>query len=68
MAEAIEGNMQELNERAERQQAFINDLSHELKTPVTSILLSSETLLSRSVPPDAAQNALVRIYDQCKWL
>lgn len=32
MAEAIEGNMQELNERAERQQAFINDLSHELKT------------------------------------
>ena len=48
MAEAIEGNMQELNERAERQQAFINDLSHELKTPVTSILLSSETLLSRS--------------------
>ena len=27
-----------------------------------------ETLLSRSVPPDAAQNALVRIYDQCKWL
>ena len=31
-------------------------------------MLSSETLLSRSVPPDAAQNALVRIYDQCKWL
>ena len=27
-----------------------------------------ETLLSRSVPPDATQNALVRIYDQCKWL
>ena len=68
MAEAIQGSIQELNERAERQQAFINDLSHELKTPVTSILLSSETLLSRSVPPDAAQNALVRIYDQCKWL
>ena len=68
MAEAIENSMQELNERAERQQAFINDLSHELKTPVTSILLSSETLLSRSMPPDAVQNALVRIYDQCKWL
>lgn len=68
MADAIENNMQELNERAERQQVFINDLSHELKTPVTSILLSSETLLSRSVPPDAAEAALMRIYDQGKWL
>ena len=41
MADAIEANIGELHERAERQQAFINDLSHEMKTPVTSILLNA---------------------------
>lgn len=68
MADAIEANIGELNERAERQQAFINDLSHELKTPVTSILIGAETLLTRKLPPEAAERSLERIYDQGKWL
>lgn len=68
MADAIEANIGELNERAERQQAFINDLSHELKTPVTSILIGAETLLTRKLSPEAAASSLERIYDQGKWL
>ena len=47
MADAIQASMSELQKKSEQQQEFIYDLSHELKTPVTSILLSSETLLGR---------------------
>ena len=68
MADAIEENIRALHETAERKQAFINDLSHELKTPVTSIMLSSETLLNRKLPPEEANRSLARIYNQSKWL
>lgn len=68
MAEAVENNIHELNKKSERQQMFINDLSHELKTPVTSILLNSETLLKRKVSPETQTHSLERIYDQGKWL
>ncbi len=68
MADAIKANMDALCEKSGRQQAFINDLSHEMKTPVTSILLCSETLLNRKVPPEAQNRSLERIYDQGKWL
>lgn len=68
MANAIESTVHALNETAERRQAFINDLSHELKTPVTSIMLSSETLLNRKLPPEEMNRSLGRIYSQSKWL
>ena len=68
MAEAIETNIGKLNEKSERQRAFINDLSHEMKTPITAILLSGETLLNRKVSQEAMINSLTRIYDQGKWL
>lgn len=68
MADAIEANIDALREKTERQQAFINDLSHEMKTPVTSILLCSETLLGRKVSPDTLSRSLERIHDQGRWL
>lgn len=68
MADAIEANIGELHETAQRQQVFISGLSHEMKTPVTAILLSAETLLGRQVPPAAMARSLERIYDQGKWL
>lgn len=68
MANAIESNIDQLNEKNVRQQAFINDLTHELKTPITSILLSTETLLGRKVSPETANRSLERIYDQGKWI
>lgn len=68
MADAVEQHTEALRERNERQQMFINDLSHELKTPVTSILLNSETLLKRRVSEEEQMNALARIYDQGTWL
>lgn len=68
MAGAIEAHIETLHETAERQQAFINGLSHELKTPVTSIMLNSETLLNRKVSEKDMNRSLERIYDQSKWL
>lgn len=68
MADAIEANVSQIQEKSARQQAFINDLSHEMKTPVTSILLNAETLLGRNVPPETMTRSLSRIYEQGKWL
>lgn len=68
MAFAIESNIEQLNEKNMRQQAFINDLTHELRTPITSILLCTETLLSRKVSPETESRSLERIYNQGKWI
>ena len=68
MAESVEDRTRALHELNERQQMFINDLSHEMKTPVTSILLNTETLLTRPVPEEERSNILLRIYDQGRWL
>lgn len=68
MAEAISGKIGELNERAERQRMFISGLSHEMKTPVTSIMARAETLLLRDISDIDRKHSLERIYDQCAWL
>jgi signal transduction histidine kinase len=68
MAEAISEKIAALGETAERQQAFIHALSHEMKTPVTSIMARAETLLVREVSDTDRERSLKRIYDQCAWL
>lgn len=68
MAEAISEKIRLLSETAERQKLFIGGLSHELKTPVTSILARSETLLLRDVSEADKRRSLERIYDQSAWL
>ncbi len=68
MADAVEHSIRELREKNFRQRMFISDLSHEMKTPVTAILISSETLLMRKVPPETEQRILKSIYDGAGWL
>lgn len=68
MANAVEESIEALQEQNLRKQQFINDLSHEMKTPVTSLLLNSETLTMRNVSEDDAQHALYRIHEQAKWI
>ena len=68
MAEAISEKIAALNETAERQQTFIGALSHEMKTPVTSIMARSETLLVRDISQEDKKRSLERIYNQCAWL
>ena len=68
MAAAISDKIATLHETAQRQQTFINDLSHELKTPVASIMARSETLLGREITEEDRNHSLERIYHQCAWL
>ena len=68
MAAAVSEKIDALGETAQRQQAFINALSHEMKTPVTSIMARAETLLMRDVSADDTKHSLERIYNQCAWL
>jgi two-component system phosphate regulon sensor histidine kinase PhoR len=68
MAEAVQSHINELKENSERQLLFIGGISHEFKTPLTSVIGHSETLLYTKMPEDIVQNSLTHIHEQCKWL
>jgi signal transduction histidine kinase len=68
MAGAVQAHVEELKDVAQRQQLFIGGLTHEFKTPLTSVIGHAETLLYTKMPPDAAENSLLTIHEQCKWL
>jgi PAS domain S-box-containing protein len=58
----------ELQEIAQRQQIFIGGLTHEFKTPMTSLMLHTEMLLSSDVTQEDMENSLTHIHAQCRWL
>ena len=68
MAQAVQNHIDELNENAQRQQLFIGGLTHEFKTPLTSVIGHSETLLFTKMPEDIVQNSLSHILEQCRRL
>lgn len=68
MAEAVQCHVRELQETAERQQLFIAGLTHEFKTPLTSLIGYSETLLYTKLPKETVFLSLTHINEQCKWL
>jgi signal transduction histidine kinase len=68
MADAVATHFSDLKETAQRQELFIGGLTHEFKTPMTSMLVHTDTLLSANLSPEAATNSLVHIYTQCQWL
>lgn len=68
MADAIESHILNLEDTVKRQQLFIGGISHEFKTPMTSMLIHSDTLLSADLSEEEGQNSLIHIYTQCRWL
>lgn len=68
MAADVEDHIHTLQDLSERQGQFISALAHELKTPVTSLMLNSNTLLTRKVSQNDLSHALTRIYEQSRWL
>lgn len=68
MAEAVQSHFEALKETNERQQLFIGGLTHEFKTPLTSVIGHAETLLYTKMPEDVAERSLTHIHEQCKWL
>lgn len=66
MAIAVESRTRELEERAKELQIFIDDLSHEMNTPLTSIQGYSEFLLSANSSEEQKNKAVTTIRSEAK--
>lgn len=63
MANSIEKNMERLTKAAEDRQQFIDDLTHEMKTPITSILGYAEYLQNAKSTEEEREIAVCHLYD-----
>ncbi len=65
MAAAVETHVNQLRDEADRRAMFMSALTHELKTPMTSISGNAQTLLRTVMGEDEREDALMRIDDEC---
>ncbi|MBQ3210460.1 MAG: HAMP domain-containing histidine kinase [Oscillospiraceae bacterium] len=68
MAEAVEHHVAELEDSAYRQKMFSAAVSHEFKTPLTSILLNADNLKNTYMSEDEQFEALESIEQETRWL
>ncbi len=68
MAERIEDQVSELSKVSERRRQMLGSLTHELKTPMTSIIGYSDTLLHVNLKKQQQQRALWHIREECSRL
>ncbi|MDO5426183.1 MAG: HAMP domain-containing sensor histidine kinase [Eubacteriales bacterium] len=68
MAEQIEDQMKELEEVSERRKQLLGGLTHELRTPMTSIIGYSDTLMNVKLSPEQQKRALGHINAECHRL
>ena len=68
MAEAVQLRIAQLEDTAQRQQLFIGGLTHELKTPMASMIIHTETLLTADLNSDEAKNSLIHLNEQSRWM
>lgn len=68
MAGAVQIHIAELTETAERQRLFIGGVTHEFKTPLTTLLLHADLLKNAYLEEDEKQASLSHLESQCKWL
>lgn len=68
MAEAVDAHIQTLTEQNIRQRLFIGGVTHEFKTPLTSLLLNVDTLRTVYLPEEKQQELLESMDGQLRWL
>ncbi len=68
MADELERYIDELRDAMERQETFMGDFAHELKTPMTAIIGYADLLRSESLSGEAAQDAANYIFTEGKRL
>ncbi|MBQ4289823.1 MAG: HAMP domain-containing histidine kinase [Clostridia bacterium] len=61
MVETIDGQMQKLAEDAERKQMLVDNMAHEMRTPLTSIRGYAEYIEKAAVPEEEKNDAAGRI-------
>lgn len=64
----LQDSIEELQETMERQNLFIENFTHELKTPMTSIIGYADLLRSQSLPPEDQIDAAKYIFSEGKRL
>ncbi len=64
----IEKTSHKLEELSENRRVFIANLTHELKTPMTSIIGYSEALMYHNIGDEQKEKALYFLHDECKRL
>lgn len=68
MAAQIEQSMRELSRTNQQQKQLLGSLGHELRTPMTSIMGYSSTLLRVKLKEEQKEQALQYIYRECERL
>lgn len=68
MADRIEDQMMELSLVSEQRRQMLGSLTHELKTPMTSIIGYSDTLLHVNLKKEQKESALKHIHEECRRL
>lgn len=69
MADSVEENIIRLQETAENRKQFINNLSHEMKTPLTSILGFADIIrIKRNISPEKLSEYSGIIFEEAKRL
>lgn len=68
MAEAVEVHVHSLTEQNTRQHLFISSVTHEFKTPLTSLLLNVDTLRNVFLTEEKQQELLEAMDSQLHWL
>ena len=68
MAERIESQVTQLSRVSEQRRQMLGSLTHELKTPMTSIIGYSDTLLHVNVKKEQQTRALWHIKEECSRL
>ncbi len=68
MADSVEDHMEELKAMVSRQEQFVADFTHELKTPMTSIIGYADTLRSRELTREQQLMAASYIFSEGRRL
>lgn len=68
MADRLEAQMRELEEEADRRMQLLGSMAHEMKTPMTSIIGYSDTLLHVRLQEEKKERAIRHIHEECSRL
>ncbi|WP_455719591.1 ATP-binding protein [Agathobacter sp.] len=68
MAQAVADHVDELNDMVHRREQFVADFTHEIKTPMTSIIGYADTMRSLELPREEQIMALGYIFSEGKRL
>lgn len=68
MAESVEQNIKLLKDHAKKQEDFVGNFTHELKTPLTSIIGYADMIRSGELPPEIRRLSADYIYREGKRL